>query len=477
MSDNNEIIHDDNIEENVVEENIEKNETETDPSELPPLDVKLNDNPEEVRMEVQASMKEAESLINKELGLPEEIEKQKDEDRLFKNIKIQNTILKICCICLICCTLVNLCLNRPQTNTSNINISAGQNEIGFQEVKPGELMTAAQIYAKNIQSMVAIKTEIVEQSMFGNVSAVGMGSGFIISEDGYVLTNYHVIEKSKSTKVILENGTEYQASLIGYEAENDVAVLKILTDDKFTPVTLGKSQNIIEGEDVVAIGNPLGELTFSITKGIISAVDRTIQLDQYTSINMFQVDCAVNEGNSGGPIFNARGEVIGIVSAKYASDTIEGLGFCIPIDDVTRILPDLIKFGKVMNKPYMGVQVADVVAEMISVYNMVPGAYVSLVEEGSCAETAGLKVGDIIVTLGNKEVESVADLLNAKKSFKAGETTNIQVWRGGEYVMLSITFDKLVEEEPVTEEPAQENTNDNFSIEDYWNYYIGENNK
>lgn len=475
MSDNNEIMHNDIKED--IEEDIDKNEEQIESSELPPLDTNISDNPEEIRMEVQKSMQEAEGLIAQELGLPEEIDKEDEKEKYIKYIKIQNTVLKICCICLIICTAVNLCLNKPKTNNSNVNISAGQNEIGFQEVKPGELMTAAQIYAKNIQSMVAIKTEIVEQNIFGNVSAIGMGSGFIISEDGYVLTNYHVIEKSKSTKVILENGTEYQASLIGYEAENDVAVLKILTDDKFTPVTLGKSQNIIEGEDVVAIGNPLGELTFSITKGIISAVDRTIQLDQYTSINMFQVDCAVNEGNSGGPIFNARGEVIGIVSAKYASDTIEGLGFCIPIDDVTKILPDLIKFGKVMNKPYMGVQVADVVAEMISVYNMVPGAYVSLVEEGSCAETAGLKVGDIIVTLGNREVESVADLLNAKKSFKAGETTNIQVWRGGEYVMLNITFDKLVEEEPVTEEPAQENTNDNFSIEDYWNYYIGGNNK
>ena len=244
----------------------------------------------------------------------------------------------------------------------------------------------------------------------------------------------------------MSDKSEYKATIVGSEEESDVAVLKIESENKFKPVILGDSDKMIIGEDIVAIGNPLGELTFSITKGIVSALDRSIQVDAYTTLNMFQVDCAVNEGNSGGPIFNMYGEVIGIVSAKYASSTIEGLGFCIPINDVSNIITDLIDYGKVRNKAYMGISITDVDERMVSQYKMVKGAYISTIEKGSCAEKAGLKIGDIIVKFDDKEVKSVSELLSFKKNYRAGDSAKLQVWRSGEYEYITIVFDEYDEE-------------------------------
>lgn len=353
-----------------------------------------------------------------------------------------------------------------------------------------KLFTSAGIYKENIESIVAIQTEIVTTNMFGQrVAGAAAGSGFVISEDGYILTNAHVVEGATSIKVKFENGEEYKAEVVGSETENDVAVLKINANKAFNAVVLGDSDKMVVGEDVVAVGNPLGELTFSLTKGVVSALDREIMVDNFTSINMFQVDCAVNEGNSGGPIFNMYGEVIGIVSAKYASSTIEGLGFCIPINDVADIVTDLIEYGKVVNKAYMGISVTDVDEKMITQYNMVKGAYVSIVEKDSCAEKAGLKIGDIIVELDGEKVESVSELLSAKRGYKSGETVKLKVYRSGEYVELSITFDEYDEKEVAelekkmneeVTETVPEVPNGNYGgfsedemLEEFFRYYFG----
>ena len=338
-----------------------------------------------------------------------------------------------------------------------------------------KLYTSAGIYKENIESVVAIQTEVVTTNLFGQrVAGAAAGSGFVISEDGYILTNAHVVEGATSIKVIFENGEEYKANIVGQETENDVAVLKVDANKVFKSVTLGDSDKMVVGEDVVAIGNPLGELTFSLTKGVVSALDREIMVDNFTSINMFQVDCAVNEGNSGGPIFNMYGEVIGIVSAKYASSTIEGLGFCIPINDVANIVTDLIEHGEVVNKAYMGISVTDITETMIKQYNMVQGAYVSIVEKDSCAEKAGLKIGDIIVKLEDKEVKTVSELLSAKRGYKSGDTVTLKVWRSGEYIDLKITFDEYDAEE-VAELEKKNNEVLNEELEeipynDYGNY-------
>jgi len=469
----------------LVEEQVEDSLEENADS-LPPLNFNISDNPEEVIETVKETLKEAEELISeetKEVSMEPVISqvKEEKEDDTIKNIKRQNVVLKMICGCLVLCTAINIFLAIPKVNKSNVYISDSEvNKIVMNEVERGEIMSASQIYNKNIDSIVAIHIETITPSIFGDYVSAGAGSGFIISEDGYVLTNYHVIENATTIKVVMANGKEYSAKLIGSEADNDIAVIKLETNDKFVPVTLGESKSVVIGEEVVAIGNPLGELTFSITKGIVSAVDRDIQIDNFTAIDMFQVDCAVNQGNSGGPIFNMYGEVIGIVSAKYASEIIEGLGFCIPIDDVTSILPDLVEYGKVVNKSYMGISVTDMSAEMIQQYSMVPGAYVSSVDADSCAQKAGLKIGDIITMLGDKEVNKVSDLLSAKRGYKAGETASLKIWRGGEYIELTIVFDEYiepeVEEEPVVNNIPQniipQNPNQDFSIEDFlWEYF------
>ena len=374
-----------------------------------------------------------------------------------ENVKVKSNwkvlffvILGILGITVYTMLLLNVLNGTFSSKTSNIlKAKPNENRAVMQTLEGSDkLYTSAGIYEENVDSIVAIQTEIVTTNMFGQtVAGASAGSGFVISEDGYILTNAHVVDSATSIKVKFENGEEYKAELVGFESENDIAVLKISANKLFNAVILGDSDKMVVGEDVVTIGNPLGELTFSLTKGVVSALDREIMVDKFTSINMFQVDCAVNQGNSGGPVFNMYGEVIGIVSAKYASSIIEGLGFCIPINDVSNIVTDLIEHGKVVNKAYMGVSVSDIDANMIKQYNMVKGAYVSIVEKGSSAEKAGLKIGDIIVQLGNEKVESVSDLLSAKRGYKSGETVMLKVYRSGEYIELSITFEEYNEEE------------------------------
>lgn len=412
---------------------------------IPPLSINISENPEEIREMVSQNLKEAEKIIKEEMY---DFDSEEDyKDNIISKIKLQNNLLKICCICLFVCTIINMfmTLNRDDSFTVKIDDSNISNSIlGEQK------LSASQIYNENINSVVAIHARVVIPTTIGEYSTLSSGSGFVISEDGYILTNYHVIENYESIEVIFSDGRVYEAELVGDETDKDVAVLKINSPNKFTPIVFDKSKDLIIGEDVVAIGNPLGELTFSITKGIVSAVDRNINVDTFNSIEMFQVDCAVNQGNSGGPLFNMSGKVVGIVSAKYASDMIEGLGFCIPIDDIVEILPDLIKYGKVPTKAQMGITVTDVTQEMIDNDNLTLGAYIASIEPGSCAETAGLKVGDVIISIGDINVLGVRDLLNVKKTYKAGDTVFVNVWRNGMTVVLSLTFDSPVKDTPAS---------------------------
>ena len=184
----------------------------------------------------------------------------------------------------------------------------------------------------------------------------------------------------------------------------------------------------------------------SVNKGIVSAVDRDIRVDTFNSIEMFQVDCAVNQGNSGGPIFNMNGEVIGIVSAKYASDMIEGLGFCIPIDDVTEILPDLIKYGKVSTKPYIGIMIENIESSDVVIDGIMYVARIASIDEGSPAEKYGLQIGDIVTKIGDVNVTNVSELLAVRKQYKAGEEVVITVYRDGEYITINMVFGSYVKD-------------------------------
>jgi len=357
-------------------------------------------------------------------------------------------------------------INKVDSSQTTPNISTAL-------VSPGNQLSGNEIYNLGCSQSVAITTEITYKNIWGAASSGAVsGSGFVISSDGYILTNYHVIEDaakgSYKITVIFYDGREYTATIVGYEADNDVAILKIDADG-LDAVTIGDSDSMLVGEQVYAIGNPLGELSFSLTSGYISALDREITTTDSTTglsqtIDMFQFDASVNSGNSGGPVYNSRGEVIGIVTAKFSDSGIEGLGFAIPINDAIDIADDLITKGYVSGKANLGVTVRTLSSSVAEYYNMAAGAYVLAVNEGSCAEKAGVLTGDIITALGGTAVTSDSELKNKLKDFSGGEDSIITVFRNGEYIDLPITFDEYV---PTETGNTADNTTDSSGRNSY----------
>lgn len=309
-------------------------------------------------------------------------------------------------------------------------------------------MLPSEIYEKACSQVVGITTEITYTNFFGMTSSSAVsGSGFIISGDGYILTNYHVIShafegKSVAT-VIMHDGTRYEAEVVGVEAGNDIAVLKIEASG-LDAVSFGDSDKLQVGDTVYPVGNPLGELEFSMSTGHVSALDRYITTDENgDSINMFQMDAAVNSGNSGGPVYNNQGQVVGVVTAKYADTGVEGLGFAIPINDAVSISDDLITKGYVTGKAYMGIQVDQRYNAMYSQYYGMPmGAYVYYVEPGSCSDKAGIRAGDIITSLGGEAVESYTDLTKLIKQYRAGDSVELKIYRERDEQTVSLVFDE-----------------------------------
>ena len=306
-------------------------------------------------------------------------------------------------------------------------------------------MTPGQVYAQNVDSVVTISCK-TQTRVYGQVAqSVSSGSGFILTSDGYVVTNHHVVENATTITVIAHDGTEYAATVKGSDSSNDVAVLKMEAED-LSPVTLGSSNELAIGDMVVAIGNPLGTLSATQTVGYVSGTNREVTTDNKV-INMIQTDAVINPGNSGGPLFNMRGEVVGITTAKYSGTTssgasIEGIGFAIPIDDVLGIIGDLQNLGYVTGA-YLGVTVQDVDSTSASKFGLpTTGAYVASVTEGGAADRAGVKVKDIITAIGDTEVTSVTSLTRTLRNYKAGDTTTITVVRSGQTLTLSITLDE-----------------------------------
>ena len=339
-------------------------------------------------------------------------------------------------------------------------------------------LTPAQVYAQNVASVVGISNEITSTNVFGQVSATAStGSGFIISADGYIITNYHVVSGAQDLKVSLQDGTIYPAELVGYEATNDVALLKIEATG-LTPVTIGDSDTLGVGDCVAAIGNPLGELSYTMTVGYISAMDREINTDG-TPINMLQTDAAINSGNSGGPLFDMSGNVVGITTAKYSGTTgsgtvIEGIGFAIPINDATRLIPDLQEYGYVTGQAYLGITVRDLDASTAELYSLPLGAYVLSVEPGSCSSDAGLVSGDIITALEDITVESYTDLVAALKNYRAGDTVTLTIYRAGQTVELTVTLDEKVQsQQPTAEQNQQPLPQQIPSYQDPFSYFFG----
>ena len=332
--------------------------------------------------------------------------------------------------------------------------------------------TAAYVYELACQQVVGITTEITYYNIFGQVSAAVAGSGFVINEDGYILTNYHVVEEAYAgdyeVSVVMYDGSEHIAEIVGFDEDSDLALLKIEADG-LSAAELGDSETLTVGQIVYTVGNPLGELSYTMTSGIISARDRAITTEADVAVNMFQIDAAVNEGNSGGPVYNSQGQVIGIVTAKYASAGVEGLGFAIPISDAVHIANQLLEHGYVTDKASLGVSVATVTETIARHYNMVVGAYVNTIETGSAAETAGIQVGDIITAVDGVEIADASELTSTVKSYHAGDEAVFTVWRSGETMDLVIVFDeKLPEpEEEETEQQRESVTQEPGRYEDY----------
>lgn len=365
--------------------------------------------------------------------------------------------LKLACMCLVCALVGGLVGGFISWNAVKGNLA--DSTAKDNSVKPisgptvgkrvsTETASANEIYELGCKQTVGVSLESTRANIFGQQSASAVaGTGFIITSDGYIMTNYHVIESAQKSEhkiqVLFKDKSSFEAKIVGFDEDNDVAVLKIDASD-LSPVSIGNSDDIAVGDSVFAIGNPLGELDFSMTSGRVSALDRSITIERNgTAINMFQFDAAINSGNSGGPVYNESGEVIGIATAKVGSSGVEGLGFAIPINDAADIANELITKGYVSGKAYMGVNIDNRYTSVYAQYYSMPeGAYVYNVESGGCAEKSGLAAGDIITKVGSEAIGGYSDLNAAIKSFKAGESTEIVVYRGGEYVKLSITFDE-----------------------------------
>ena len=394
--------------------------------------------------------------------------------------------------CFVTATLVNMRWDRALQETQQQfaqQISQLEQQIALAEnkastiaggsVAPGEALSPAQVYAQNVNSVVAISTTVSVPGYFGQTTGSSSGSGFILSEDGYVITNYHVIEGASAVSVITHGGDSYAAKVIGHDSNNDVAILKVEAQG-LPAVTMGSSGNLIIGDMVVAIGNPLGELASTQTVGYVSGIGREVSTDGLTSISMIQTDAAINPGNSGGPLFNMKGEVIGITTAKYSGTTtsgasIEGIGFAIPIDDVVIMIDDLIDYGYVTG-PYLGVSVQNVDEASAAMYNLPTGAYVVEVTPDVSAGRAGVQVKDIIIDLGGYPVTNVTTLTRALKHFRAGDTTTITVIRSGATLVLDITLDaKPGDLGTVTteEEPTMPSEGDYEDWYEYFRRYFG----
>jgi|GEM_PF-79474 len=325
------------------------------------------------------------------------------------------------------------------------------------EIKRVEIVQTAESAVTSVAekvgpSVVGIRTSYqYANDLFGVQQDGGEGSGIIISSDGYILTNHHVIERALNDKtrkvqagakieVFLPNKIDkpYVADVKGYDSKTDLAVLKI-NESNLNAIEFGNSDELKIGEPAIAIGNPGGlEYMGSVTQGVISGLNRTVQLDGGRKIKLVQTDAAINPGNSGGALVNLEGQLIGVNTVKMVATGFEGLGFAIPVNDAKKIADELIK-NTYIAKPYLGISVDQRYTEEIAEQNNMPmGVYVASVEILSAAEKAGIKAGDVITKFNGTAVKSYADLEDEKNKFKPGDTVSIEIYRDGKYKTVQV---------------------------------------
>lgn len=340
------------------------------------------------------------------------------------------------------------------TSSSSSNQASGSSNVVMTSSSNG--YSVVDIAKKLKPSIVGIKMTVGSSisSYFNNGndssdSEDSEGSGIIISKDGYILTNYHVVEyadpkSNESSDTVLEvylsDNRQVKAKFVGGDSESDLAVIKVDVTG-LTAAELGSSSGLQVGESVVAIGNPLGmQFADSVTTGVISALNRQVDTGNGTTMNYLQTDAAINPGNSGGALVNSRGQVIGINSAKISETGVEGLGFAIPVDDAKPIVKQLMLYGYVKGRPLIGISGQEISEVMSQYYNLPQGVYVTSVSSGSGADKAGIQKGDVIVSLAGKSVQSLSDLTTVMKKYKAGDTVSIGVVRNGSKLNFKLTF-------------------------------------
>ncbi len=366
----------------------------------------------------------------------------------------------------------------PAGNSGSSQVLKGERPstvIDAATIDSSKQLSPAEVYAQNVASTVGITTSVTTNYFGFTTTSAAAGSGFVLSDDGYILTNYHVIENSTSIKVTMYDGSSYDAELIGYDESNDIAVLKVDAEN-LRPVVLGDSDNLNVGDSVVAIGNPLGELTFSLTAGVVSALDREVTLSGNVTMELIQTDCAINSGNSGGALFNLYGEVIGITNAKYSSSgsgaSIDNIGFAIPINSVMNIVESIIEKGYIA-KPYIGVSVASVSSETQS-YGLPKGAAVKAISEDSPAEKAGLQINDIITAANGTTIESSDDLVRLVGDLYNGAELQLTVYRQGETLEITVTVGEKIQSALGSEDDQaqvqQQSSQQQFSFPGFFNF-------
>lgn len=324
------------------------------------------------------------------------------------------------------------------SNNANVTIQQQTNKSNFGTVQVSDV---SDIVEKCKDSVVEITTESASSgnSIFGQYVSQGAGSGVIISKDGYIVTNNHVVSGATSLKVTTTDGTEYDASVVGKDSQTDLAVIKVDANN-LQATTLGDSDILQVGDPAIAIGNPLGELGGTVTTGIISATDRQITIDDET-MTLLQTDAAINPGNSGGGLFNADGNLIGIVNAKESSTGIEGLGFAIPITPAQDIITELMQNGSVTSRPALNVSLYDYTSNNQGQYSKYEdGCYIVQIVKNGAADKAGLKQNDRILSFDGEQIQSTSDVKNVLKKHKIGDTIKMVVERDSKKITVEITL-------------------------------------
>ena len=394
---------------------------------------------------------------------PETEETQEPKKTGKKNVAVRTTALT-----LLLCLMLGLCggaagavlilrffpAGETQTDEHPV-VAPGVVNVLPPETEPAEdasgdepadlppVLAPGQIYAMAVPSAVGVKATRTQETkgFFGRVSkkdVTATGSGFAVKEGGYLVTNAHVVKDAHTIKVTVYNGAEYDAELIGTDPADDVAVLKI--DLPLPAVTFGSSATLGVGDPVFVVGNPLSDLAYTFTNGIVSYKNRVILGANGTPINTFQTNAAINEGNSGGPVFDQYGRLVGISTAKYSATSIEGLGFCIPIDGVLDAIGELIETGSVSAKPFLGFSAETVSKAMMNDKGLPAGCFVVAVEDGSPASDAGILSGDVIVQADKSPVASVKALSAVVSGKKTGDAIELKINRGGASLVFTLTF-------------------------------------